>query len=89
MECTKMQRLPSQNVQNAKLGCEKRDYWRGARLLSGSNANLLTGRSVVRARLLPPDFSCLGLGNLIVSEPSYHLLVAVRHRKTTTAERFQ
>ncbi|KAG5441345.1 hypothetical protein CSKR_103221 [Clonorchis sinensis] len=40
------------------------------------SANLLTGRSVVRTRLLPLDFPCLGLGNLTVSQPSYNLRVA-------------
>ncbi|KAG5442903.1 hypothetical protein CSKR_107392 [Clonorchis sinensis] len=40
------------------------------------SANLLTGRSVVRTRLLPLDFPCLGLGNLAVSQPSCFLRVA-------------
>ncbi|KAG5443857.1 hypothetical protein CSKR_100088, partial [Clonorchis sinensis] len=42
----------------------------GAGWLSGLNANLPTGRSVVRTRHLPVDFPCLGLGNLKLSQPS-------------------
>ncbi|KER27071.1 LOW QUALITY PROTEIN: hypothetical protein T265_13882 [Opisthorchis viverrini] len=40
------------------------------------NANLLTGRSAVRTRPLPLHFPCLGLGNLVVSQPSCLLRVA-------------
>ncbi|KAG5441837.1 hypothetical protein CSKR_113182 [Clonorchis sinensis] len=40
-----------------------------------SSANLLTGRSVVRNRLLPLDFPRLGLDDLAVSQPSCFLLV--------------
>ncbi|KER29147.1 hypothetical protein T265_04157 [Opisthorchis viverrini] len=46
-----------------------------ARWLSGKSANLLTGMSVVRTRPLPLDFSSLGLGNLVVSQPSCFPLV--------------
>ncbi|KER26201.1 hypothetical protein T265_06484 [Opisthorchis viverrini] len=41
----------------------------------GDFADLLTGRSVVRTRPLPPNFPCLGLGNLTVSQPSCFLPV--------------
>ncbi|KER20316.1 hypothetical protein T265_11099 [Opisthorchis viverrini] len=41
--------------------------------------------SVVRTRPLPLDFSCLGLSNRAVSQPSDGM--AVRHRKGATAER--
>ncbi|KAG5443704.1 hypothetical protein CSKR_104619 [Clonorchis sinensis] len=44
-----------------------------------------SGRSMIRARTLPLDFPCLGLGNLAVSQ---HLGgMAVSHRKGATAER--
>ncbi|KER30435.1 hypothetical protein T265_03167 [Opisthorchis viverrini] len=40
------------------------------------STKLLTGKSVVRTRPLPLDFSCLRLGNLAVSQSSYFLWVA-------------
>ncbi|KER33225.1 hypothetical protein T265_00912 [Opisthorchis viverrini] len=52
-------------------------------------ANLLIERSVVQTRPLPPDFPCLGLDNLAVSQPSYFLRVAwqLGPGKGATAER--
>ncbi|KER27520.1 hypothetical protein T265_05478 [Opisthorchis viverrini] len=46
------------------------------RWLSDKGANLRTERSAVRIRPLDPDFFCLGLGNLAVSQPSCFLRVA-------------
>ncbi|KER21505.1 hypothetical protein T265_10193 [Opisthorchis viverrini] len=43
---------------------------------SGWNANLLTGRAMVRTRPSSVDFPCLGLSNLAVSQPSCFLRVA-------------
>ncbi|KAG5442929.1 hypothetical protein CSKR_104773 [Clonorchis sinensis] len=36
----------------------------------------MTGRSVVRTRPLPLDFPCLGLDNLVVSQPSCFIRMA-------------
>ncbi|KER21462.1 hypothetical protein T265_10223 [Opisthorchis viverrini] len=47
----------------------------GASWLSSYSANLLTGESG-RTRLPPLDFRCLGLGNLVVSQPSCFIRVA-------------
>ncbi|KAG5445494.1 hypothetical protein CSKR_100982, partial [Clonorchis sinensis] len=49
---------------------------RGARWLNGYRENLPTGTSVVRTRPLPLAYPCLGLGQLVVSQPSYFLLAA-------------
>ncbi|KER29243.1 LOW QUALITY PROTEIN: hypothetical protein T265_13408, partial [Opisthorchis viverrini] len=45
------------------------------RWLRSKSANLLTGRSVVRIRPPTIDSSCLGFGNLVVSQPLCFLLV--------------
>ncbi|KAG5443605.1 hypothetical protein CSKR_102504 [Clonorchis sinensis] len=78
LTCCSSQKPKRGPLQNLFPECFTSYSRRGREGSSGRSANLLTGRSMVRTRHLPPDFPCLGLGNLTVSQPSCFPRVAWR-----------
>ncbi|KER31019.1 hypothetical protein T265_02693 [Opisthorchis viverrini] len=59
------------------------------RWLSGQRANLLTRRSVALTLSLSLGFSCVGLGNLAVSQPSCFIRMAGQLGLKMMCHRFQ